>query len=135
MKQPTCRLSAAAANVATRAAMEMLDGGWIDLFAGKQPDSPDHRVKGQVHVCRIQLGDPAFATPVNGRTEARKTWESDPAIADGHVEWFRAYRKDGFVVMDGSVGMTGSPADLVINDTSVKTGTKLVMSSAVLAAN
>jgi hypothetical protein len=127
-----CKLSVEASNVATQAVTAMLDGGYIEMFAGSQPAGPNEKPIRGIKVCRIALSSPAFGKASNGEAQSRKTLESDPAEADGRVEWFRAYKRDGTPVMDGSVGLSG--CDLNINDTQIKTGTIAVVRGMVFSA-
>lgn len=127
-----CKLSAAAKNAATEAVTAMLNGGYIDLYAGPQPAEPGERAKSQVRLLRIPLSDPAFTPATEGRAEVFRSWESNPAEATGKIEWFRAYRYDGVVVMDGSVGTSGS--DMNLNDVDIRTGTVIFMKAFRFAA-
>ena len=120
-----CLLSEKAHNIATKSVCELLDAGFIDLYAGEMPESPDIDIakRDDDHLARVALGSPAFAEPQLGWANIRKAVESAPARAAGMAEWFIARTKEGDPVFAGTVGTHG--CDLNLNDIGLKAGTKV----------
>lgn len=94
-----------AANTEADAFAKLLDGGFIDIYGGEQPDTADAPVSGQRRAVSLALGSPAFGAAAAGVIIAR---EISPGTAEydvNPVTWARVYRSDHkTAVMDVSVG-------------------------------
>ena len=109
------------------AIVALLNGGFLEIYAGLQPTDANTATSGQLLLSSgMTFAATAFATPVaSGAAGSRvvtataNTIVSDTsAAATGTAAWFRAYKADGTTgVMDGSVGTTG--CDLNLNTTSI----------------
>src|ERR1039457_1738201 len=110
------------------AVIALLNGGFLEIYAGLQPADANTALSGQT----LLSGGMTFATPVAFGTPAATgvagsrvvTATANPIVSDtsaaatGTAAWFRAYKADGTTgVMDGSVGTSG--CDLNLNTTSI----------------
>lgn len=115
----TILLSNEAANRQLDALAELLDGGYLRLFTGDRPSSPDVPIKDQVMLAELRFNKPAFHSADNGILRA-KPIKGDPSAANsGEVTWYRAFSKDGrTAVIDGTVGTEN--ADCIVNVTDIQ---------------
>lgn len=115
----TITLSTAAANAQLDALAELLDGGFIRVYTGPRPPSPDVPVKSQVLLAELRFSRPAFAAAEDGVLKARSI-KADPSAANtGEVVWYRGFFKDGkTAVIDGDVGT--KDADMIVNFTDIQ---------------
>lgn len=82
----------------------LLDGGFVDVMTGPQPDSGDDPVTTQRVLVTMRFGTPAFVRSDSGVIVANPM-SSGVAVADGEPKWFRTYRTDHTTpVFDGSAG-------------------------------
>ena len=56
------------------------------------------------------------------------------AVADGTATWARVEDSDGTFIMDMSVGLVGSGADLILNTTALVTGGPVAFTAATITA-
>lgn len=94
--------------------------GTIEIRSGTRPATADDAATGTL-LATVTLADPAFGAAASGAATV-----TDPGAvtgaADGTATWFRGKDSTGATVMDGSVGATGSGADLELNTTTISTG-------------
>jgi len=82
----------------------LLDGGFIDVMDGKQPESGDVAIADQQLLVVLGFGIPAFVHSQEGVIFANAI-SSGVAVGAGNPTWFRAYRSDHRTpIFDGSVG-------------------------------
>lgn len=114
------RMSAVAASVAADAVCRLLDGGYLRIYDGGQPESPDHAPLSEL-LAELQWNYPAFSPAVEGIAEAMPITPERHARATGTATWFRALRMDGVTaVFDGRVGTQRS--DLVLDTVEIAAG-------------
>ena len=106
MRDP--RFSVLAADAKCRVVASLLEGGRVLFFDGERPASVDDNVSTQTLLAVVELGDPAFELPRDGRMLACPT-PSVPAVAGGVPTWFRCEMVTGDVVFDGTVGLRRDP--------------------------
>lgn len=108
-------LGNAAVNAAADAVGRLLDGGRLRIYSGPQPadaDAPPGR--SAVLLAELRFATRAAFRPASfGVAEANDLEPESSAKATGRAAWFRAVRKDGTAIFDGSVGLAG--ADLNLN--------------------
>jgi len=122
----TQRLSNWAASTAANRVCETLDSGWLDLYTGLQPLSPDVPVTNQMRLVRLRFSRPAFVGAVAGGARANPI-SPGVAIATGGARWFRATAESGAPVFDGSVGDAG--ANLKLSNAIIVEGATVVVNS------
>ena len=99
------RISPDAANLEADATCALLDGGYLRIYDGEQPDSPAAAARGQRLLAELRFGTPAFKLALEGRANANPIKPEPSAKIQGQPRWFRCLRADGETgVMDGSVG-------------------------------
>jgi hypothetical protein len=122
------KMSNAAVNAEGDALSDLLDNGYLRIYSGTQPANADTALSGNTLLAELR-----FANPASGATSAGViTWSAitsdTSADATGTATFYRALKSDGTsVVMDGSVGTTGS--DLNINSTAIQAGAQVDITS------
>lgn len=120
-------LSIASWNLALNAGIDVLNGGFLELYTGTQPATPDTALSGNTLLATLALSATAFGA-ASSATKTANTITSATAAATGTATFFRAYKSDATTaVIDGSVGTSG--ADLNLNTTSIVTGATVSVSS------
>src|ERR1700744_6327137 len=99
----------------------------LKLYDGTQPSTPETAVTTQNLLATVTLASPAFGSASNGVITANSI--SDVTIsASGTSAWFRLLKSDNTtVIMDGSVGTSGS--DLNLNSVALSSGATLSTTS------
>lgn len=107
------KLSNEAANAEVTALATLLDGGFLDIYSGVQPASPDIALTGQVLLASLQFGTPAFGAADEGVALSELITGDGDAPASGTATWYRCYKADHASPMqDGSVGTSDSNCNL-----------------------
>ena len=123
-------LSLASWNLALDAALNVLNGGFMDIYDSTgtgQPATPDVAVTTQVKLAHLPLNATAFGASSAG-TKTANAITSAAALATGTATWYRCYKSDGTTaVIDGSVGTSG--ADLNLNAVAFVTGATISVTS------
>jgi hypothetical protein len=113
-------VSVASWNLSLDAGLNVLNAGFLDIYDGVQPATPDTAVTSQNKLAHLPLGATAFGASASG-TKTANAITNGTGLANSTATWFRAYKADDVTaVIDGSVGT--SNADLVLNDTAITTG-------------
>ena len=113
-------LSLASWNLALNAALDVLNSGFIDIYDGAQPATPDVAAGAQVKLAHLPLNATAFAAASAGSKIAGAI-TNGVGLAASTATWFRAYKADDTTaVIDGSAGTAGT--DLVLNDAAITVG-------------
>jgi hypothetical protein len=121
------RQASATVNAAANAVTALLDGGRLQLFDGTQPSSPDLPPSARsLKLVELELARPAFTLADQGTAEAHPI-EVARAQRTGTATWFRVVRADGHAAFDGSVGLEGSDADLILANTWIPAGSDVVI--------
>ncbi len=99
----------AAADAGTAAAI-------IRIYDGSRPETG-----GAVTnlLAELTMSDPAFAAPMGGVMVAGVIAPDTATNAAGVATWFRVVDSTGAFVLDGSVGLAGSGADMVLDDVNI----------------
>lgn len=95
-----------------------LDGGFLKIYSGTQPDHPEDAESGTL-LATLEFGSPAFASADQGMIVANALVEETDAPATGDAAWFRCTESGGAAVLDGSIGANDS-FDLVLGTTSIQ---------------
>lgn len=125
-------ISNALARVALNALLANASGGFIKIYTGAQPATPDTALSGQTLLVTLNLSAPAFAAAggVVGTsgTIAANTIAPGVAVATGTAAWFRMYASDGATALvDGTVGTATS--DLILGSTAITSGDTIAVSA------
>ena len=98
------------------------------IYDGARPASPESGVGGATLLIEFTMSDPAFPAPSSGGMVANAI-ASQVGLATGAATWFRILDSDDNAVLDGSVGLSGSGADLEFNTIEISTGEAVDFSS------
>ena len=103
----TTTLANGTVNTQANALAELLNGGFIDILDGAQPDAADLPITSQTVGATLAFGDPAFRPAVAGVIISNAI---QPAVAIASIKpvWARMYTADHRAVMDISVGVRDS---------------------------
>lgn len=113
-------ISTASWDLALNAALDVLNSGFIEIYDGSQPATPNTAVSTQTKLAKLTLAATAFGAS-SGGTKTAGAIGSVAALATGTASWFRAFKSDDTTaVIDGSVGTSGS--DLTINAVAIVAG-------------
>lgn len=102
------KISIAAVNRALDAALDPLDGGYLEIYDGAKPPSPDVPVTTQVKLAQCALSATAFQAAVAGVKTANGIGDG-VGLAAGTPTWFRSFQtNDLTAVIDGTAGAIGT---------------------------
>lgn len=113
-------MSVASWNLALDSALNVLNSGFVEIYTGSQPATPDVAVSGQTKLAKLSLSATAFGAASSG-TKTANAVTSSVALATGTAAWFRLFKSDdSTAVFDGSVGTSGT--DMTVDSTSFTSG-------------
>ena len=114
------RLSNAAVNAQADALARRLDTGYLRIYSGTQPASADTAISSQTLLAELRFSATSAPNAVNGVLTCNSLTPDNAADATGTATWFRTLGSDGTsVVLDGSIGATGSSNNLELSTTSI----------------
>ena len=117
------QLSNLTVNAECNALAELLNGGFIDLMDGPQPDAADLPITTQTLGVTLTFGDPAFRPAVAGVLVSNPI-QPGVAVANVAPTWARMYKADHkTAVLDISVGT--EDANLIIPVPNLEKGVTL----------
>lgn len=124
-------LATAARNAACNGIVDLADAGGgagtIKVYTGSSP-GPNTAVTGTL-LATFTLAATAFGNASTGTATLASTPRSTTGAAAGTAGYFRMADSTGAAIMDGTVGATGSGADLELNTTTVSVGLALDITS------
>lgn len=108
-------------------------GGMLNIYGGTVPADADASLGGATLLATLTFSDPAFGAPVDANPGATATANAitgdSAADATGTASFFRITDSNGAVVMQGSVGVTGSGQELELNSTAIQVGIAVEVTS------
>ena len=90
----------------------------FNLYSGTQPTDANEAITSQVLLVSMTIPS-TFGSDVNGTLTLSSVTPTN-AVASGTTTFFRIFKSDSSVVMDGSVGT--SSADLILNTVDIAAG-------------
>jgi hypothetical protein len=90
----------------------------FNLYSGTQPANANTAITTQVLLVSMPISG-VFGTDVNGTLTLSAVTETN-AVGSGTASFFRIFKADNSVIMDGSVGLSG--ADLILNTVDIAAG-------------
>jgi hypothetical protein len=90
----------------------------FNLYSGTQPANANTAITSQVLLVSMPISG-VFGTDVNGTLTLSAVTETN-AVGSGTASFFRIFKADNSVIMDGSVGLSG--ADLILNTVDIAAG-------------
>lgn len=125
------KVSVAARNAELDIIARLLDGGFLDIYDGTQPASPDVAVSTQVKLAHLAFSGTSAPASSAGSTTYNAITSDTNAAATSTATWFRATKTDGTAVCDGTVGT--SSADAIINTTAIQQHARVDCTSLVIS--
>lgn len=104
--------------------------GLLEIYDGAQPSKGGTVTNLLAQLVFSTTSFPAASTET---LTANAITDDSAANATGTATWFRVTDSTGAFVMDGTVGLTGSGADLELSNTSVVLGVPVSVSSFVIS--
>ncbi len=114
------KLSNLCVNTQANSVSKLLGKGKFQIYTGKQPVSVDEKADKQNILAELVFPDPAFNLAIEGLVETTKLKKEEDAKDTGKATWFRCVSAKGQSIIDGSIGLIGSDADLVLSDVEIK---------------
>lgn len=97
----------------------LLDDGYLRVYDGKRPSTPDSPIEDQVLLAELRFDRPSFSVESNGSVRANQIKPEKSARADGNVSWYRTFTRDGKTpVLDGTIGT--ADADIIVARTDIQ---------------
>lgn len=125
------QMAAAIVNSQANLIITALANGYCRIYSGAQPATADTAIGAQVLLAEPRFAATAAPAPVNGLITFNAMVADSSANNTGTAAWFRAFQSDGTtVVMDGTVGATGSTSNLELNSTGITAGANVAISTA-----
>ena len=113
----TVRLSVPSRNTIGTTLNDLIDSGsvkpnpYIEIRTGARPASPDVPATGTILVVLV-MPSGGFGVFENGRAVIGSITADLSILNDGIASYFRVYNRDSSPILDGSVGLYNSGADL-----------------------
>lgn len=121
------KTSIAARNAALNALGALANNGYIRLYTGSQPATPETAASGTL-LAELRFNATAFGAAASGVITANAITADASANASGDAGYYRALGSDGTTVLwDGTVGTSG--ADLNLNSIAISSGASVSISS------
>ena len=116
--------SRASRSAALVAAGARLNTGYLRIYSGTRPATPDTALSGNTLLAELRYAASAFGAPTPAEPDmmtAAAIIQDASADATGTATFFRSFQSDGTTVeFDGNVGVTGS--DLNLNSVALVIG-------------
>ena len=123
-------ISTESRNSALNAIVALLAGGYLRIYSGTQPPTPDVTTV-EPQLIEVRLGDPAFAASRGGSASVNGMTSTGPATETGRPTWCRFLRADGNTgVIDGTVGTDN--ANVVILASEIVAGSEITITNCTL---
>jgi hypothetical protein len=121
-------IAAEVVNLQAGVLANLLDGGYLRIYGGTRPATPDDPVTDQTLLAELRFSAPAAATIEDGVVTFAPLQEEPSAPASGTARWFRCVSADGVTpVYDGNVGT--ADADIILSSAGVQAGAAVQMTA------
>jgi len=118
------RISTPAANAQLDALAVLANSGYIRIYDGAQPATPEDAITDQTLLAELRFGATAFGSAANKAIAANSITPDASADANGTAAWCRVLQSDGATALwDGSVGT--ADANLILPTTTITTGVEV----------
>lgn len=124
--------SNAAVNAGVNAECALANSGYLRIYSGTRPATPDTAITDQVLLAAPRFGSTAFGNAVAGVATANAitagTGTAEAGVDGLTATWYRVFGSDGSTALwDGSVGVADSPTpgdeyNLELDVALIKTG-------------
>lgn len=122
------KTSIVARNAALDAIAALANNGYLRIYDGAQPSTPETAVSGQVLLAELRMNATAFPAASGGILTANAITSDTVINATGTAAWYRLLKSDGTTVLwDGSVGIAS--ADMILNAVALVANAQLDIST------
>jgi hypothetical protein len=112
------KTSIVARNAELDALAALANSGYIRIYDGSQPSTPETAVSTQNLLAELRFASTAFGSAAAGVITAGSITDDSDINTTGTAAWFRVLKSDGTTVLwDGTVGTSG--ADMILATTSL----------------
>jgi hypothetical protein len=112
------KVSVATRNAELDAMSVLMDGGFMDIYDGAQPATPETALGAQVLLASLPLNADFAPAAAAALLTANAITSDLDADGTGTATWFRCYKANHTTaVSDGTVGTAGT--DAIINSTAI----------------
>lgn len=106
------RFSDAAVNRKANEMLSLLNGGFLCVYSGPQPESPDADPTAEnILLAVLEFSQQAFKPAIGGLAIANPIAPDTSTRGSGMPTWFRTYALTREAIFDGTVGPEGSDED------------------------
>ena len=109
------------------------NGAKLNLYGGTRP-ATGAAISSQTLLAELVCGSPLAPNAVNGTITLNPVTSDTSANNTGTATWARLTSSSGTFVADFSVGLTGSGADIEVNNTSISSGQQVDLVSGTITA-
>jgi hypothetical protein len=121
------KTSIAARNAALDALAALANSGYIRIYSGSQPATPETAASGTL-LAELRFNATAFGAAASGVITAGAITADSSADNTGTAGYYRALKSDGTTALwDGSVSTSG--ADLNLNSTAIQSAASVSISA------
>lgn len=122
------KTSIVARNAALDAIAALANNGYLRIYDGAQPATPETAVSGQTLLAELRMNATAFPAASGGILTANAITSDTVINATGTATWYRLLKSDGTTVLwDGSVGTAS--ADMILNAVALVANAQLDIST------
>lgn len=123
------RTSVAARNVELNALRTEANTGYLRIYSGAQPATPESTASG-VLLAELRFASTAFGAAAAGVITANAITADASANATGTAGWYRSLKSDGTTTLwDGAAGLAASTQELRLNSLAISSGANVSFSS------
>jgi hypothetical protein len=128
------KTSVFARNIQLNALAPAANHGFLRIYSGIQPSTPEtaYSITGQVCLCELRLNRVAFSPSKAAILIANPIADDIDARASGKASWYRVFQADGVTALwDGSVGVEArdpdKKPDLILNSVDIQQHAKIMV--------
>jgi len=104
-------------NTQLNAGASLFNSGYIRIYTGAQPATPETVLDGQRFLVELRFGSPAFSA-ASDRAIVANPITPGVAVASGLASWCRVLSSDGVTVL-------GDTTKIALNSTDIQVGAKV----------
>ena len=107
--------------------LKSLDSGFLKLYDGTPPANASAALSGNTLLATLTFASDAFGDSASGVATAAAITSDTTADATGTATFFRLWKSDNTVMLQGTAGTSGT--DLILNTASIVAGAVVAVSS------
>jgi len=119
-------------NARLDAGLDSLNGGTLRIYSGTPPANAEAALAGNTLLAQLTFGSPAFAAATGGTKTANAITADSNANGGATATFWRGLTSGAAVIVQGTVGATGSGESLELNSTAISAGASVSVTSLVV---